>query len=1022
MTERIDTVNITLRFADIDGQHNNVGDVEMPPRIENAQQEADIDQNPYLAGEDDHGNPIMPSSWKKQLDSLLLQAAEKHFGDLTYEEVEYELDKQDDLPDILKEAILVSQETLEQRMKDLHSLTGEQIIQAFQTQNKATTEVIDKAVAAQQTMAAKLRSLKVGNPDYTLALETMADKCDRRASEITCAVLSVINPPGAEEMLLEMGKMPPILSGLKDELANCGFNKKQSKAVMQAYANAVKALETLGKSDAISLADEIKGNPQCKHQLFEKAADALDTLSTALHRLHGNAQYSEALENMALAIDHHIAHLATLGNELPTLLDARRNSNMRDLMISVIPDMHGTQAVLSHFENNLSPLLQTLDNYEQKPETIHSIHELYDLNFHLLGIKDSLARILRDGQLVMQDGSKFIPDQSLIDSLRGLMDKAQASIQKFKGFFSTQSQQLSIAARQTFPLVDINPILNESEFFCKTFPTLAKIAEYSNSYRTLEAKALKKPEEALAELKELNKKIRKDIPDLKAHLCTEFGLLNRLKDCIRNHKDHKPIAPGNAADILNSILSMPVSEQVILDPITAIDDNQIQNFLSTFLSRNSFSHDYNLKRIEGIFLNQTHYSELRESFMQGSVIRRAMHENIPLTTIIESQLNGATPDMIDEICDDINLIGDPIELGQGQANTVYLCNYKNDAGKTARKVFKSEYKGSMGNLELMLSYTGAPTQQNAHLNISSKNIAGLLNVGDLIPKSSVGMLKGEYGLFMDFVDGYSPKDLNDSYAPAGRSGRSVLSKREIRSLSPENRAKVRWQLMKKCNQLQWTDLLTAQGDRHHENYKISVDRNLEVTLQGIDNDACLMDWKIGISKVRVTPTYLGLLKDFVLKDDYNSFMQKLRNQGAVLEEGADTFVLDTSKVSIDQQDKLRMVLGFQSFKIPDYMDYSIYQGLMDLEQHPNKLQECLPPDLTPAARSAAFNRLQDMIEMAHKYSQEGKVLQDHDWQSPDKQQAMFDSYKKQRIGKNTFPIRSMKHDLFFRDFAEIFSI
>ncbi len=46
------------------------------------------------------------------------------------------------------------------------------------------------------------------------------------------------------------------------------------------------------------------------------------------------------------------------------------------------------------------------------------------------------------------------------------------------------------------------------------------------------------------------------------------------------------------------------------------------------------------------------------------------------------------------------------------------------------------------------------------------------------------------------------------------------------------------ELMRKTNRLEWFDILTGQGDRHHHNYMVNVPENGDVTVKAIDNDAC----------------------------------------------------------------------------------------------------------------------------------------------------------------------------------------
>lgn len=963
----------------------------------------------------------LPSSWRRQLESLLLQASEKGFGNITKRQLERALDTLDEpLPNAIEAAMHNARKKAASAMKALSELKGAQLIEAFQSNDPRVMNIVNNAIDAHQELAEKIRSIKNEDIEYTEELEDIADCCDRRASEITSAVFSLLNPPGVDEILQKMGIMPLSLKSLTSELQKCGIAERDTSAVLQAYGEAQKALNALEMSNAVSLSAEISENPVENQHLLENATNALGELSATIFNLRNQYQLSEAMEDMTLALDQHVVDLTRLGNELPALLESSKNKSVREMMIDLTPKMHGTQEVLTHFANQLTPLLDKLDDFEKSPRKVHSLDDIEKLNKDLKFFKNAIDKIVRNGNIVMPDGSKVVPDNTILEALRGLIMKSNASIHRMQKFFSNSGNQLVQASRQTFPNMHLPAELLNSDFFSKTFPILTKICTLSKEYRELEDKSLVTQEGSLDRLKALNLKFKQAMPDIVMEFQNELNRLHDLQTCIEKHRKNAAIQPGEAADDLDKLLKLPDQGKQLIDAIISVNRNKFYDFNNQVITRTEHVMDYNLRRLENIYQSHMQESDLLQAFRQGFTLRKALRENIPFSTLIESQLNGATPDMIDDLCDDCNLVDEPEKLGSGAANTVYLCSYKNAEGKTEPKVFKSEYKSSLGNFEIQLGGLGAPTLQNASLNIATKRVANLLNVGNIIPKTGVGMLHGEYGIFMDLVNGISPLSLRNSSAASGPDNGPFLSKQEILSLSDEDISKVRPLIMRKCNQLQWLDLLMAQGDRHCDNYKIAIGRDFSVNVQGIDNDECLLEWKIGLTKIKVESSYLKLL----MKSDKNAldeFMNDLRARQALLEETADSLTLDTSKMNLQQLQTFQNIFGAQSFKVPDYMDSRIYNGLMDLERHPSKFQRCLPPDLTPQARTAALGRLKDMIAIAHKYNQEGKVLQRQDWLSETRQrQMMNECLRKRDEAEDRHMHITLEEDIFFRDLLGVF--
>ena len=136
----------------------------------------------------------------------------------------------------------------------------------------------------------------------------------------------------------------------------------------------------------------------------------------------------------------------------------------------------------------------------------------------------------------------------------------------------------------------------------------------------------------------------------------------------------------------------------------------------------------------------------------------------------------------------------------------------------------------------------AKEQQVANLNMATQSAAQVLGLTDVVPKCSVGMHNGDYGLFMEKVPGMEAIDFARGKEPPAGS----LSLAQVKNLPPEQHAKVIGGLIRGLNRLAWLDIITGQGDRHGRNYMIDVRSDLTVSVKGIDNDMCFAAYRTGL--------------------------------------------------------------------------------------------------------------------------------------------------------------------------------
>ncbi|MCQ2404180.1 MAG: hypothetical protein MJ202_10720 [Lentisphaeria bacterium] len=971
------------------------------------------------------------AQWKPRLDAVLSRVSREMYGNVDMEAIDRMLigheQGQDqpivNLADGDRQELSALKDELKRAMDALHGLKGADIRNAYTLESSGNGEgenqnviadTIDNAISAQQNLADKLRAVGKKYDVVQDRMEELADKCDRRVSEILATVNQIVNPPRAEEILREMGKGPEALKQLESVLDASGAGNDLKAMVRQKYDKAMEALGDLGAQNALTLDYELQHEPangQPTH--FEKATEALNALSDALRELRGQNQSGEAFENMADAVDRHMLHILNLGMQLPDLLNAHDDETVMELMIAAVPQMHGTQEILAHFSNELAPLMQKLDDFTKAPEARHDFGEVLMMSRKLTEIKQGMTKMLREGQIGLPDGSRFIPDASILEPLKGLLDKAQKSMDNFVGFFqkNAKTHQLGIAISQSVP-VNVPDGLLKSNFWKTHFPNLNRVAGIAAGIHRLGKVAQSDSPAAVDSMKKLRlelEELRRQGSVFWSRFNREVNDLGRLKTAMREHMNGKAFSNQAFGKLVEELKEQKETERQTGDVLLAINKDEFENFRTGLIAARPEVFDYEMRRLENILSNVGEQNQLCDEYMKGAMLQKALKENIPLSTIIETRLHNVPMEYVDETCDDSNLVEPPKNLGSGNANAVKKCSFRTKDGSIVDKVFKPEYAGALGNLNLCLGANGAPTLQNAYLNIASQKVAAALKSGEIMPKTSVGMLQGEYGLFMDFVQGSTPGNISPEYLDI------------IQNMSPEQRKELCGSLMKQCNKLQWNDLLMAQGDRHHNNYAFclkEVNGKYEANLVAYDNDACLADWRPGLTKVNIKGFY-NMALDHVCPGGKENFFSQVEARGGLIREQDGSVTVDTSKMNLGQLEIIHKVTGMHTFKVPEYMDQDIYDGLMELQAHPGAFDACLPSDLTSASRGAAKARLREMIDLAVRYKAEGRVLDSNQWGDPNVQNDVKTQNAKTlfEAGGGFGGLDRLLTDFFFRDLS-----
>ena len=312
-------------------------------------------------------------------------------------------------------------------------------------------------------------------------------------------------------------------------------------------------------------------------------------------------------------------------------------------------------------------------------------------------------------------------------------------------------------------------------------------------------------------------------------------------------------------------------------------------------------------------------------------------------------------------------------------------------GNEAMSVFKGEMESRTG-LSAICAGKGSSyrkSQQTVNLNIASKNAANALGCGSLIVNYKAGTHNGTFGFFMDKAKGRS------AHALAGKGGSKTdeagLTGKEISNLEAGERRRVKGEVMRQLNRLQWLDIITGQMDRHSDNYFIHVDRQTHnVTVAGIDNDACYSKYRTGVGTFAFDSCRSGqFYKDLVkvlqnagVRNPDNEARRLLREDPSITRDG-DNITVNAFKVTSKAVlSALAETTGVKSIAVPDKIDRDFYNHLMELKNNPAARKaylDSLRPRMDAGNVASAEARLNDAIDHAERLARENKVVEGDAW-------------------------------------------
>lgn len=377
---------------------------------------------------------------------------------------------------------------------------------------------------------------------------------------------------------------------------------------------------------------------------------------------------------------------------------------------------------------------------------------------------------------------------------------------------------------------------------------------------------------------------------------------------------------------------------------------------------------------------------------RGDLIAKAFGNTFSLTTLAELSARKLPVECADFSLHDSALIGEPRVLGNGACNTVLLCTYKDANGVEKDRVFKGEVGARRGLDKLNLGRLGYTDLTRAvMLNVATTQVADALGCGNVVARASAGMLRGQFGLFMETAPGGTAAaydymfDDEEADDVAKTSSGENLNPTQLYNKLHENdlMAKTKANLQRELCKLEWSDALTGQGDRHQSNYLVNINPETgSVQVTGIDNDACFGHHMIGVGQIDVSDDRFERLHDLA---DHREINEETR------------LVIDFAQLDDKDKKRVRNVFGFNQMFVPSFIDKSTFDNLMNIQE--GEYAGMLMRSLEPKAVSSALLRLRDAKAYALELQDAGRVVTD--WEN-DTVPTMLDNPNSPRIPVTEF--------------------
>ena len=375
-----------------------------------------------------------------------------------------------------------------------------------------------------------------------------------------------------------------------------------------------------------------------------------------------------------------------------------------------------------------------------------------------------------------------------------------------------------------------------------------------------------------------------------------------------------------------------------------------------------------------------------ERLFTGNEAMSIFKGELSVSSVVESRARSLRTDDVDPANEDAN-IESSRPLGAGEVGTVYLLRRKDGS----EVVFKGEMESRTG-LNTCCAGKGASylkSQQTVNLNIATKNAANALGCGNLIVNYKAGTHNGTFGFFMDKAKGRSAHDLVGK--GGGKTDEAGLTGKEISNLEDGERRRVKGEIMRQLNRLQWLDIIAGQLDRHSDNYFIHVDRQTHnVTVAGIDNDACYSKYRTGVGTFALDASrssqfvknLVMVLQNAGVRNPEDEAKRLLWEDPSITRQGKNITVNALKATNKAIISALAETTGVKSIAVPDKIDRDFYNHLMELKNNADARKaylDSIRSRIGSENLAAAEARLNDVIAHAERLAGEHKIVEGDKW-------------------------------------------
>ena len=630
-------------------------------------------------------------------------------------------------------------------------------------------------------------------------------------------------------------------------------------------------------------------------------------------------------------------HLAANGKNADPNISAILKAKVADLLPRQALAMHGTVDALmpvnEEITGKLRPLAARIDAFKKNPTAVLDGDEVFALQSDIRTMKAAIQDIKRNGVAVGDGHVKVAAD--IIKALETELAKAEKRFETAKKDVAARIRDEMLGV--TEKLLALKPDV-ERELALSCPDLIVKRNDFFKAFRDYV--------EAL------------NAPDVEPS-----RIQGRFDDVVRK------------AGLLKTVNLSGIDKDVLETGAKFIG-----------ITRNI---DLILNKFE--FVNRELFTEDR--FLTGKEAISLFEGKLSVSSVVEARARGLPDEDVDPANEDAN-ISHTQKLGSGAAGTVFELTRASDGAKV---VFKGETESRTGLAGICAGCGEAygELQQTVNLNIAAKHAADKLGCGHLIVNYSVGTHQGTFGFYMDKASGFTGADMVDG--AVSESLEKGLSRAEISMLPPEQRRRVKANLMRELNRLQWLDLVTGQMDRHCENYFIHVDpTTLNVTVKGIDNDAGFTQLRKGVATFALddnnTIRFYRLLSELAENIDGNhvneEYNRLLSDPGILIDPVTQRITVDATQiVNKVILYALKMTTGVQSVSVPDKIDRGMYDALMAMRNDPVKRQaylDSIRDRLSDESYQVAEARLDDAIDKAELLGRDkSKIVEAGDWINQD---------------------------------------